>query len=234
MEVFNPEKSKPKIYLPEVRAIIENDKFLRDGQKVLTGMSAKKDTLHHCQRMTNLGYLLAKHRNFSEEETRFFVEACLLHDIGKAEIPQKYLSKINVNFGPKDLKIVGAHVYRGYACLKGKGRSPRVYNSVLMHHQFQVPPYPAIGVKFREIEDVDVDNARLLAMLDVFDVYAFGRPHSKTEALSPDKIKEKLMAQFNLPDKVKENLAGKFDLPQDEEIIDFLISKIGEIRDLQE
>ncbi len=74
METFNPEKSRPKIYLPEVRAIIEGDRFLLDNHKALASMSDKKDTLHHSERMTNLGYLLAKHHNFSEEETTLFVE----------------------------------------------------------------------------------------------------------------------------------------------------------------
>lgn len=218
LEDFNPEKPRSKIYLPEVRAIIESDKFLRDGQKDLAGMSAKKDTLRHCQRMTNLGYLLAKHRNFSEEEIKIFVEICLLHDIGKTEIPQKYLSKITGKFGPKDLKIVGVHAYRGYAYLKNRGRSPRVYNPVLLHHEFQENPYPAIGIQFKGIEDIDVDNARLLAMLDVFDRRIFGS--SNIPPQPREQAEEKLKEQFNQPG--------------DEEVINFLFSQYEKIKELSQ
>lgn len=216
LEDFHPEKPKPKIYLPEVRTIIENDKFLISGQKVLAGMSAKKDTLRHSQRMTNLGYLLAKHRSFSEEEIKIFIETCLLHDIGKAEIPQKYLSKTTGKFGPKDLKIVGVHAYRGYACLKKKERSPRVYNPVLLHHEFQENPYPAIGVQFKGIEDIDVDNARLLAMMDVFDRRIFGS--SNIPPQPPEQAEEKLKEQF--------------DQPGDAEIIAFLFLQCEKIKNL--
>lgn len=218
LEDFNPEKPKSKIYFPEVRAIIESEKFLRDGQKELAGMSAKKDTLRHSQRMTNLGYLLAKHRNFSEEETRLFVETCLLHDIGKTELPQKYLAKPSNKFSAKDLEIVGKHAHRGYIYLKHEGRDPRVFLPVLLHHQYQKKSYPAIGTQFKEIEDVDVDNSRLLAMLDVFDVYAFGRPLSKTDPLTRDQAEQKLKEQF--------------DQPGDEEVIVFLFSQYEEVKDL--
>jgi len=218
LEDFNLEKSRPKTYLPEVRAIIESDKFLISGQKVLAGMSAKKDTLRHSQRMTNLGYTLARHRNFSEEEIKIFIETCLLHDIGKAEIPQKYLSKTTGKFGPKDLKIVGVHAYRGYACLKNRERSPRVYNPVLLHHEFQENPYPAIGVQFKDIEDIDVDNARLLAMLDVFDRRVFGS--SNIPPLSRDQAEEKLNEQFNQPG--------------DEEVINFLFDQYETIKELSQ
>ena len=77
MEIFNPEKPKKKRYLPEVQAIIEiinnegkgkNKDFLKQREKDLASMSEKKETLRHSQRMTNLGYLLARKKIFSDEE----------------------------------------------------------------------------------------------------------------------------------------------------------------------
>lgn len=225
LEDFNPEKPKPKIYLPEVRTIIdiinsESEDFLKKREKDLAGMSAKKDTLRHSQRITNLGYLFARHHNFSEEEINLFVETCLLHDIGKTELPQKYLSRTTEKFGQKDLKIVGKHAFGGYIYLKHERRSPRVYLPILLHHQYQKKSYPAIGIQFKEIEDVDVDNSRLLAMLDVFDVYAFGRPLSKTDPLPREQAEEKLKEQF--------------DQPGDEEVIDFLFDQYETIKELSQ
>ena len=48
MEVFNPEKAKPKIYLPEVREIIDSSEpkdYLKKKEKELASMSEKKK---HC------------------------------------------------------------------------------------------------------------------------------------------------------------------------------------------
>ncbi len=213
-----PEKSKPEIYLPEVRAIIERDRFLLDGQKALASMSDKRDTLHHSERITNLGYLLAKHHNFSKEETRLFVEICLLHDIGKTEVSRKHLTKPFGKFGPKDFEAVKKHPRYGYSYLKHEGRSPRVYNSVLLHHQFQPDPYPKIGAEFKEIKDEDVDNARLLAMLDVFDTRVFGRSYAKIQPQPRDIAEEELKKQF--------------DQPADKEVIDFLFLQSEKIRSL--
>ncbi|MFH0929954.1 MAG: HD domain-containing protein [Candidatus Moraniibacteriota bacterium] len=229
LEDFNPEKSKPKIYLPEVRAIIEiinnegddeSKDFLKKREKDLAGMSAKKDTLRHSQRMTNLGYLLAKERNFSEEEIKFFVEICLLHDIGKIQLPQKYLARPFGKFSAKDFEVVRKHSIQGYAHLKQEKRSPRVYNPILIHHEFQEQPYPdtkASVLKLIEnIEDIDVDNARLLAMIDVFDRRVFG--------------------SSNIPpqprDQAEEELKKQFDQPGDEEVINFLFDQYEKIKNL--
>jgi len=142
----------------------------------------------------------------------------LLHDIGKKDIPPKHLTRQFDKFSPKDMEVVRKHVRIGYTELKKAKRSPRVYNAVLLHHQFQEIPYPKIGAEFREIEDTDVDNARLLAMLDVFDTLAFGRPYVRIEALPLDQVKEKLAIQF--------------DQPGDESIINFLASQYEKAKSL--
>lgn len=223
MEIFNPEKARPKTYLPEVKAIIDSDPtgFLRRGEKLLASMSEKKDTLRHSQRMTNLGYLLAKKKNFSDEEIKYFVEACFLHDIGKTELPKRHLNPPK-KFEPKDLKVVKEHAIKGHGYLKQEGRSPRVYNAVLVHHEFQEDPYPdtkaAVLRRMEDMEDVDVDNGRLLAMIDVFDTRVFGRAYSKLSPLSPKEAKDKLNFQF--------------DQPGDAEIIEFLFDQYETIKSL--
>ena len=218
METFNPEKSKPEIYFPEVRAIIESEKFLRDGQKALASMDDKKDALRHSQRITNMGYLLHKHLGITSVDEKQFVEICLLHDIGKKDIPPKHLTRQFDKFSPKDMEAVRKHVRTGYMELKQAGRSPRVYNAVLLHHQFQAKSYPKIGAEFREIEPADVDNARLLAILDVFDTCAFGRSYVGIEALPIDEAKKKLMSLF--------------DQPGDEAVINFLASQYETVKKL--
>ena len=228
MSLEELERPRPKIYLLEVRSIIEiinnegrdkNKDFLKQREKDLASMSEKKETLHHSQRMTNLGYLLAKKKNFSDEETKFFVEACLLHDIGKTEVARKHTARFSDKFSPKDLEAIKKHPRAGYSYLKHEGRSPHVYNPVLLHHLFQEKPYPKIGIEFQGMDDdVDIDNARLLAMIDVFDTLVFGRPYVKIFPLPLDRAEEKLKAQFNQPG--------------DEEGINFLFSQYETIKGL--
>lgn len=225
----NIEQPKPKIYLPEVGEIILSDPtgFLKKCEKELAAEPDKKETLHHSQRIANLGCLLAKERGMTDQETRFFVEACLLHDIGKIKIPDKYLTKKSENFTEKDFNVIKMHPEWGYKYLKSEGRSPYSYLPALLHHEFQdersYPPTQRLLKKLGDIEedadiDIIIDNSRLLAILDVFDTYAFGRPYVNIKPKTLDEGEEMLNKQF------KE--------PGEREIISFLKSKYETIRKL--
>ena len=206
-----------------MKEIIKSDPFLREGERQLASMSDKKDTLRHSRRMANLGWLLAGKLEYSPEETRFFVEACIFHDIGKTEIAAKYITRLSKRFTEKDLRAIKKHAYRGYKMLKEAGRSPRVYFPVLLHHEFQERPYPEIGgaliQKLGEVEDIDIDNAQYLAMIDVFDTLAFGREYVGIKPHSLEEARRELNRLFHS--------AG------DAERIDFLISSCEKIKELE-
>lgn len=230
LEDFNPEKSRSKIYLPEVRAIIEvinneSEDFLKKREKDLASMADKKDTLYHSRRTTNLGYLLAKERKFSEEGNKLFVETCFSHDVGKLKLPIRSITKPSSKFELKDLKKIEKHSILGYLYLKQEKRSPRVYNPILIHHEFQKRPYPDTKASMLRIlgamEDIDVDNGRLLAILDNFETSAFGRSYTNIKPMSSlDRVKEWIQVEAGF------NQAG------DEEIIDFLCSQYETIKEL--
>lgn len=219
-----PEAEARSVHLDPVKELIESDDFLSENlEKIGEIKNDGKDTLRHTQRIANLGYMLAAH--LAEKNNRpvvgdinDFVKACLFHDVGKTEIPSEHLVKPSYDFTEEDFEIVSQHAYKGYEFLKQKKISPRTYNVVLLHHAFQKKDYPPLSVELRGIEEVDVDNARLLAMVDVFDTCAFGRPHVEIAPLSRDETEKRLMEQF--------------DQPGDEEIIGFLLEKYGEIKDL--
>jgi len=216
-----PEKPKPKIYLPEVREILENNVFLKWGLQQSEGINDGGNTLRHTQRVTNCGYLLAKHlaekNNLSSEDIELFVEICLLHDIGKIKTPTSILTKPWKEFTEDDRKIVSEHVREGKKILKMQGCSPRVYNPVLLHHEFQEKSYPEIDIEAADFEDEDIDNAKLLAIIDVFDRLAFGA--SNIPPIPLNEASEKLKKQFKTEG--------------DAEIIDFLISQYETIKDLR-
>lgn len=196
MEVYSPENGKPKIYLPEVKGVLTSDAFFEWAhQKMREIPKDGENTLRHSQRLANLGCLLAKHLKFSEKETEDFIEACFLHDIGKTDLEDpEALSKPSEEFSEKDWLTISRHARKGYEMLKSGGRNSRVLNLVLLHHEFQEKNYPEIGVEASSINDEDVDMARLVALVDVFDRCAFGATNIKP--LSEDQAKERLRKQF--------------------------------------
>lgn len=215
MEIHKPEKQS--VYLDPVREIIESDIFFKWALGQMEGINDEKNTLQHSQRIANLGYLLAKHLKFPKRKVYDFVEACLVHDIGKIKMPASILVKPGKEFTDEDRKIISGHAREGKEILKTQGRSPRVYNMALLHHEFQEKYYPEIGIEAADFEDEDVDNARLLAMIDVFDRYAFGAANIKP--LPQDEWKPSLLKQFSEKG--------------DEETIDFLISQYEMIKGLK-
>jgi putative nucleotidyltransferase with HDIG domain len=238
MEILKPEKFKSDKFLPEVQAILKeiieidkkttdpdkNKNFLPDSLMMLSDLSEKKNTLRHSQRVTNLGYLLAKKLNFSEEEIRDFVEACLLHDIGKKDIPRRVLSPPDGKFNDDDRREMDKHPMHSYKYLRWAGRSPRVYYPVLFHHESQLRAYPKTNAVFLKAldgtEDRDVDNGELLAMIDFFETMAFGRPYVK---LPPAPL-----------EMVRKSLTELFHKPGDPEKIEFLIRQYETVKKLGE
>ena len=203
-----PEKPRPKIYFPEVRDIITNDFKIKWGLEQLKDIDDNGSTVRHSQRIANLGYQLAKKLNFSEEKTFEFVEACLLHDIGKISTPAEILNKAHDDFTEADMEVIRKHPLEGREILEMQGRPERVCKLVYLHHRFQDRYYPNVDIEADEYKDFSAD-ARLLAMLDVYDTVVFGRPN--IEPVSEGMRKIILQKQFHQPG--------------DEEIIDFLIGQ---------
>ena len=213
MEIYQ-EKEKSRTYLPEVRVILENDIYLKWALRMLEEINDKGNTLQHSQRMANLGFLLARHLNYLKEETEFFVEVNVLHDIGKIEIDSSILTKPSDIFSEEDLKKVSQHALDGFGIVER--RDPRAAHIILIHHEFQEKPYPKIDIKTLSLPKKDMEIARLLAMIDVFDRCAFGATNIKPLPLA--QCKARLMEQFKQEG--------------DEEIIDFLISKYETVKEL--
>ena len=214
METLTPEKPKPKIYLPEVRKILEEDIFLKWGLHQLEGINDEGNTLRHSQRITNISYLLAKHFKYSEEDTELAVQAGILHDIGKIEIDSSVLTKPSDIFSDEDLEIVSQHALIGYGIVES--RDPRLAIIILLHHEFQEKPYPKVDFEDLKVPPQDRELSRRLAMTDVFDRCAFGSKN--IEPLPREKWKPRLIKQFNQ--------SG------DEEVIDFLMDQYEKIKEL--
>jgi hypothetical protein len=214
------------LYSPEVRQMIGRSTFLLSCQKMLADIGDKNETLHHSQRAANCCFLLAKHCGLPEEQAGWFTVAGLVHDIGKAKLPLKHLARLYTKFSVRDRKILKLHPKLGYIFLKHEMRkkedSFRVYNPVFAHHLYQKDSYPDTkGTVLRILgtfDDLDFDNARRLAMVDVADTCLFGRPSINMCPSPPDQVRKILIEQFQTP--------------EDKSLIDFLISQYPSIKNL--
>jgi response regulator RpfG family c-di-GMP phosphodiesterase len=130
MEIYKPEPEKPPVFLKPVKDIVDNHPYLSAWLVQLEDIGGSGDTWRHTQRVSNLGYLLARQvaqkGRYGNEYIELFVEACLLHDIGKVEIPLKHLAIPSGQFTPDDLKHIEPHALNSYLQLKFDGISPRV------------------------------------------------------------------------------------------------------------
>jgi HD-GYP domain-containing protein (c-di-GMP phosphodiesterase class II) len=214
-------KNNPKIYLPEVKKILagEKDYFNMIHKKLAGIMDDFGETLRHCQRVSNLCWLLANFFGWIEERTSLFVEAGDSHDIGKIAVPKEALH--SKHFGPEERDIITRHPRVGYLLILNWGserkrerdRFWKVAKAILLHHEFQGGRSYHI-LKRAEIKDFsseDFRHGKLLSMADVFDTYVFGRPLTGIMPIPIDETRKRLAAQFKD--------AG------DEEIIEFLFAQ---------
>ncbi|MDW8802331.1 HD-GYP domain-containing protein [Clostridium sp. A1-XYC3] len=119
----------------------------------------------------------------------------LIHDIGKALIPEDILKK-NGKLTEEESKIVKEHTVKGYDFLKGSVDVPATSRVIaLQHHEREDGKGYPEGRKGNEINDL----AKIVAVADVYDALTSERPYR--EAMSPNDAVEYIMAngqiQFN-------------------------------------
>lgn len=138
------------------------------------------------------------------DESTAFISA-LLHDIGKALVPQETLEK-KVGWTDEDREKMDAHVIHGLELTKDLqlGIVPDI---IARSHQFQDRKVPANAPEYTGDWDDDTKalierSARMLALADVYN--ALHRPndrYAKGRALTGEEIKAKML-ELN-PDQVK-------------------------------
>ncbi|WP_243387166.1 HD-GYP domain-containing protein [Bacillus kexueae] len=132
-------------------------------------------TRGHSERVAQYAQILAKATNqYSRDELKTFNYACLLHDIGKVNIPDRILMKpsrlTNEEFDViKSHPVVGAHVIKDVEGLSG------VIDVIRYHHErWDGKGYPE-QLKGEEIPFL----ARITSVADAFDAMTSSRSYRK-------------------------------------------------------
>ena len=153
-------------------------------ESLLNVLGSKCDeTKEHTRRMTELAHDLGEKVGLSPSELDKLSLLASLHDIGKASISEKILTKPG-DLNDEEWEIMKNHPQRGYKIALASEEFAVVAEEILSHHErWDGDGYPR-GLKGEEIPYL----ARILTIVDAYDVMISGRPYqqavSKEEALA--------------------------------------------------
>ncbi|NOY53465.1 MAG: diguanylate cyclase [Deltaproteobacteria bacterium] len=167
-----------KQFLGFTREIL--DKFLDYSRKIVDDIE-KKDhkTAQHSAKVTRYAVDLARALHLSEGEIHSIRLAGILHDIGKAGIDQKILTKKGT-YTPRESRIMKLHPLFSVKMIEPFSFLDQEMQIILQHHErFDGKGYPT-GRKGWEIKR----GARILALCDAYDAMTSGRSYKKKQTLT--------------------------------------------------
>ncbi|RKN86725.1 HD-GYP domain-containing protein [Paenibacillus ginsengarvi] len=144
-------------------------------------------TRGHSERVAHFSLLLAKRLNqYTEEEMKAYYYACLLHDIGKVNIPDHILTKPST-LSQQEYEIIQTHPVVGVNAIKHIDGLQDSISVVLHHHErWDGRGYPS-GLKGEQIPYL----ARITAVADAFDAMTSKR--SYRDALTVDEAYKRIV-----------------------------------------
>ncbi len=142
-------------------------------QRIIHALIAKQDALdHNMERIIKLGIMLAQAYGVEESKMDHIKTLASIHDIGKASVPREILLKPSA-LTDKEWVIVKKHSEVGYRIASTYAEYAHVANDILCHHErWDGHGYPR-GLTGEEIPIM----ARVLAIVDAYDVIISGRPY---------------------------------------------------------
>jgi putative nucleotidyltransferase with HDIG domain len=129
-------------------------------------------TVSHQERLASLAALIGEKLGMKEDELEWLQVGALLHDIGKAAIPNTILSKPG-KLTEEEWGLIRSHVKRGHEMLQGMNLPENVMNMIMNHHErLNGTGYP-YGVRRDQLSL----EARILESCDVVEAMTSHRPY---------------------------------------------------------
>ena len=144
-------------------------------RNLLNTLEAKSsETKEHAVRMTKLANKLGEHIDLSNSELNRLNLLATLHDIGKTTISEDILTKPG-QLTKEEWEIIKEHTETGYKIASASEEFAVVAEEILFHHEkWDGTGYPQ-GIAGSEIPYL----ARIIAIIDAYDVMTNERPYSK-------------------------------------------------------
>ncbi len=175
----------------QIGIIIENshlnakiEKFYKDIILTFSNLVEFRDecTAGHCNRLIFYSKIIGRKLNFSFSELREIEIAAALHDIGKICTPDNILNKPS-KLTPEEYDEIKKHSLKGAEIVQPLSDYSNVINAIKYHHErWDGMGYPE-GLKGAEIPFY----ARILAVIDSFDVMINYRPYKKPLSITEAK-----------------------------------------------
>lgn len=129
-------------------------------------------TAGHQRRVAQLASAIAHELGLQDTQIEGLNLACVVHDVGKINIPAEILSKPGRLIGP-EFSLIRQHPEAGHEILKGIDFPWPIAQAVLQHHErLDGSGYPR-GLRGNEI----LLEARIMAVADVIEAMASHRPY---------------------------------------------------------
>ncbi|MGM0370064.1 MAG: diguanylate cyclase domain-containing protein [Bacillota bacterium] len=147
--------------------------------------SKSHESKKHIDRLQELAFDFGKKLEFSEVELEQLSLLVLLHDIGKVTIAKEILKKPN-SLTAKEWVTIKKHAEAGYRIASATDDFAHLAEAILHHHEWwDGSGYPK-GLQGDEIPIL----ARIMAVIDAYEVMTSGRPYQ--DALSKEEAKKEL------------------------------------------
>lgn len=144
-------------------------------------------TSGHSERVANYALILAKEiGGFTKDQLKSFYSACLLHDIGKINIPDQILMKPS-SLSAEEYEIIKSHTVVGAEAISKVAGLKSSIDIIRSHHErWDGKGYPD-QLKAEEIPFL----ARITAIADAFDAMTSSRSYRK--ALTADEAYKRII-----------------------------------------
>ena len=115
------------------------DAFIKSPEATLHVMGEKvggEEAYHHNLNVCILCMMLAKELGFTPQTAHALGIAAMLHDIGKADIPDQILKKSRSDYNKAEWSLYRLHVEYGIDLVKKLGLSPAILQIISQHHEY--------------------------------------------------------------------------------------------------
>ncbi len=173
----------PMIYSQYKSLIEKSDELLQSNINTLISLGdaiarRDSDTGNHNYRVTYYSIKIAEKLNLSNEQIKSLIKGAFLHDIGKIAISDTILLK-PAKLSDDEFEIMKNHTVEGIEIVQNNPWLDDARDVILHHHEkVDGNGYPD-GLKGNKIPY----NARIFAVVDVFDALTSKRPYKKPFSL---------------------------------------------------
>ena len=162
-----------KKLLEDTVSLIGPEQTTIDIFDMLHNMRQVNDSIFaHSINVALISRMIGKWLHFSKEDLDTLTLAGILHDVGKAKIPEEILNK-DTKLSDEEFQLIRKHPKLGYDILKNLAVDSHVKKAALMHHErCDGSGYP-MGLTLDEIDDY----ALIIAIADVYDAMTAARSY---------------------------------------------------------